>query len=312
MTRLTRITRPEPPPARARPIVSSNSSQRRSGTRTRAAPMRARRRNSSTGLRRRASSNSRRSRAFMSPPISSNCSARDRLRPRSFASRHEVTCSTGWLRPDVADQSSRRRARAAPHRAARQDAGARPRRGAPAHRRYRHDDRDWLARPSADRIDGLFLRAHRRGDQHARRGRVSRRTADYGSACTRRAESSTPFRTTTTSNLILHEYIDGAGLASDPKALLFQTYSRSTGRLTGNPLPQANAYAMIQRPAGRPRSRPRSATTRFGRRASPRTSRTAGRLRGLRRWRTMPAPTRQLYDRRAEEVTLDEVERILV
>ncbi len=43
----------------------------------------------------------------------------------------------------------------------------------------------------------------------------------------------------------LHAYIDGAGLASDPKALLFQTYSRATGQLTGNPLPQANAYAPI-------------------------------------------------------------------
>ncbi len=47
----------------------------------------------------------------------------------------------------------------------------------------------------------------------------------------------------------LHAYIDGAGLAGDPKALLFQTYSRATGQLTGNPLPQANAYAMIQRRA---------------------------------------------------------------
>jgi Phage integrase, N-terminal SAM-like domain len=37
-------------------------------------------------------------------------------------------------RPDHADQSGRRRARAAPHRAARQDAGARSGRGAAAHR----------------------------------------------------------------------------------------------------------------------------------------------------------------------------------
>ncbi len=44
----------------------------------------------------------------------------------------------------------------------------------------------------------------------------------------------------------LHEYIDGAGLATEPNALLFQTYSRATGQLTGNPLPQANAYAMIR------------------------------------------------------------------
>jgi integrase len=47
----------------------------------------------------------------------------------------------------------------------------------------------------------------------------------------------------------LHAYIDGAGLAGDPKALLFQTYSPSTRQLTGNPLPQANAYMMIQRRA---------------------------------------------------------------
>ena len=56
----------------------------------------------------------------------------------------------------------------------------------------------------------------------------------------------------------LHEYIDGAGLAGDPKALLFQTYSRA-GRLTGNPLPQANAYAMIQR-----RARAADITTKIG------------------------------------------------
>src|SRR5260370_34747684 len=57
----------------------------------------------------------------------------------------------------------------------------------------------------------------------------------------------------------LHEYIDGAGLASDPKALLFQTYSRATGQLTRNPLPQANAYAMIQR-----RARTAHITTKIG------------------------------------------------
>ncbi len=57
----------------------------------------------------------------------------------------------------------------------------------------------------------------------------------------------------------LRVYIGGAGLASDPRALLFQTYSRATGQLTGNPLPQANAYAMIQR-----RARAAGITTRIG------------------------------------------------
>src|SRR5580704_12234091 len=35
----------------------------------------------------------------------------------------------------------------------------------------------------------------------------------------------------------LHEYLAGAGLANDSKAMLFQTYSRATGQLTGHPLP---------------------------------------------------------------------------
>src|SRR5271170_237360 len=57
----------------------------------------------------------------------------------------------------------------------------------------------------------------------------------------------------------LHAYIDGAGLGSDPKALLFQTYSPSTRQLTGNPLSQPNAYTMIQR-----RARAAGITTRVG------------------------------------------------
>ena len=37
----------------------------------------------------------------------------------------------------------------------------------------------------------------------------------------------------------LHAYIDGCGLAKDPKALLFRTIGRGTGELTLTPLPQA-------------------------------------------------------------------------
>ena len=111
----------------------------------------------------------------------------------------------------------------------------------------------------------------------------------------------------------LHEYIDGAGLTSEPKALLFQTYSRATGQLTGNPLPQANAYAMIQR-----RAKSGGITTRVGNHTFRATGVTAYLKNGgtLERAAQMAnhASTRttQLYDRRAEEVTLDEVERILV
>jgi site-specific recombinase XerD len=111
----------------------------------------------------------------------------------------------------------------------------------------------------------------------------------------------------------LHEYIDGAGLANEPKALLFQSYSRATGQLTGNPLPQANAYAMIQR-----RAKSGGITTRVGNHTFRATGVTAYLKNGgtLERAAQMAnhASTRttQLYDRRAEEVTLDEVERVLI
>jgi len=63
----------------------------------------------------------------------------------------------------------------------------------------------------------------------------------------------------------LHAYLDGTGIADDPEGPLFRTIGRGTGRLTRTPLPQANTYAMVRRPA----SRPGSATTASGQRASP-------------------------------------------
>ena len=47
----------------------------------------------------------------------------------------------------------------------------------------------------------------------------------------------------------LHGYLDGTGIASDPKGALFRTIQRGTGKLSATPLPQANAYAMVQRRA---------------------------------------------------------------
>lgn len=111
----------------------------------------------------------------------------------------------------------------------------------------------------------------------------------------------------------LHEYIDGAGLAKEPKALLFQTYSRATGRLTSNPLPQANAYAMIRR-----RTKAIGIMTRVGNHTFRATGITAYLKNGgtLERAAQMAnhASTRttQLYDRRSEEVTLNEVERVMI
>jgi site-specific recombinase XerD len=47
----------------------------------------------------------------------------------------------------------------------------------------------------------------------------------------------------------LHAYLDGTGIADDPKGALFRTIARGTGQLSAAPLPQANAYAMVRRRA---------------------------------------------------------------
>ncbi len=47
----------------------------------------------------------------------------------------------------------------------------------------------------------------------------------------------------------LHAYLDGTGIADDPKGPLFRTIGRGTRRLSRTALPQANAYAMVRRRA---------------------------------------------------------------
>ena len=68
--------------------------------------------------------------------------------------------------------------------------------------------------------------------------------------------------------LRLHGYLDGTGIASGPKGPLFRTIRRGTGLLTTTPLPQANAYAMVQRRARAAGLASGSAITPSGPRAS--------------------------------------------
>ncbi|MGO9004856.1 MAG: tyrosine-type recombinase/integrase [Beijerinckiaceae bacterium] len=111
----------------------------------------------------------------------------------------------------------------------------------------------------------------------------------------------------------LHEYIDGAGLARDPKAILFQTYSRRTGQLAGKSLPQANAYAMIQR-----RAKAAGIVSKIGNHTFRATGVTAYLNNGgtLEKAAQMAnhASTRttQLYDRRVEDITLGDVEKLMI
>jgi site-specific recombinase XerD len=111
----------------------------------------------------------------------------------------------------------------------------------------------------------------------------------------------------------LTAYLDAAGLRDDPKGPLFRTIGRGTRQLTRTVLPQANAYAMIGR---------RAAAAGIATKLGNHSFRAAGITAYLKNGGTLEkaaamanhASTRttQLYDRRRNEVSLDEVERIVI
>jgi site-specific recombinase XerD len=113
--------------------------------------------------------------------------------------------------------------------------------------------------------------------------------------------------------IYLHAYIDGSGLAADPKGPLFRTIQRGTSALSATPLPQSNAHAMIGR-----RASAAGIETKIGNHTFRATGITAYLKNGgtLENAAAMAnhASTRttQLYDRRRDEISLDEVERVRI
>lgn len=111
----------------------------------------------------------------------------------------------------------------------------------------------------------------------------------------------------------LHAYLNGTGIGEDHKGPLFRTIGRGTGQLTRTSLPQANAYAMIRR-----RAAAAEITTKIGNHTFRATGITAYLKNGgtLEKAAAMAnhssTRTTQLYDRRSDAVTLDEVERVLI
>lgn len=111
----------------------------------------------------------------------------------------------------------------------------------------------------------------------------------------------------------LSAYLDGCALRDDRKGPLFRTIARGTKRLSDTPLPQANAFQMVRR-----RAIAADIETAIGNHSFRATGITAYLKNGgtLERAATMAnhASTRttQLYDRRPDDVTLDEVERVLI
>ena len=111
----------------------------------------------------------------------------------------------------------------------------------------------------------------------------------------------------------LHAYIDGCGLAADPRGPLFRTIMRGRGALSNAPLAQANAYAMIGR-----RAAAAGIDTKIGNHTFRATGITAYLKNGgaLETAAAMAnhssTRTTQLYDRRQDQITLDEIERVRI
>ena len=110
----------------------------------------------------------------------------------------------------------------------------------------------------------------------------------------------------------LPAYLDGCGLRGDPKGPLFRTIGRVTKQLTRTPLPQQNAYQMVRR-----RAKAAGIKTKLGNHSFRATGITAYLKNGgtLEKAAAMAnhasTRTKQLYPRRRDEVSLDEVERIV-
>ncbi len=113
--------------------------------------------------------------------------------------------------------------------------------------------------------------------------------------------------------LYLTAYVDQVGIREDGKGPLFRTIGRGTAQLTRTALPQANAYMMIRR-----RTSAAGIETKVGNHSFRATGITAYLKNGgtLEKAAAMAnhssTRTTQLYDRRPDDVTLDEVERIRV
>jgi site-specific recombinase XerD len=111
----------------------------------------------------------------------------------------------------------------------------------------------------------------------------------------------------------LLEYMETTQIIDDKKGWLFRTIGRSTKALTEMPLPQANAYAMLQR---------RVAAAGIDTAVCNHTFRATGITAYLKNGGTLEKAahmanhsstrTTQLYDRRPDDVSLDEVERIRI
>jgi integrase/recombinase XerD len=109
----------------------------------------------------------------------------------------------------------------------------------------------------------------------------------------------------------IEAYIKVAGLEGDQKGLLFRTVAGKTGRLTALPLSQADAYRMIRRRAKTARIKTRIGNHTFRATGITAYLKNGGKLEIAQQIAAHESScTTGLYDRRDDDVNLDEVERI--
>lgn len=111
----------------------------------------------------------------------------------------------------------------------------------------------------------------------------------------------------------LHAYLVGTGIDLDSKGPLFRTLARGTKQLSRTPLPQPSAYLMVRR---------RAVAAGIDTKIGNHTFRATGITAYLKNGGTLESAaamanhastrTTQLYDRRHDEISLSEVERIRV
>lgn len=111
----------------------------------------------------------------------------------------------------------------------------------------------------------------------------------------------------------IDEYIAASGIAEDAEGWLFRTAAGRTGSLTISQMWQQDAYRMIQR-----RAKAAGIKTKIGNHTFRATGITAymkngGKLETAQQIAGHESPrTTKLYDRREEEISLDEIERIMI
>ena len=113
--------------------------------------------------------------------------------------------------------------------------------------------------------------------------------------------------------MFLEEYIAAAGIADDPKGWLFRTTEGQSGTLTDRHMSQTDVYRMIRRRADDAGIKTKIGCHTFRATGITEYLRNGGKLEIAQQMANHEsARTTGLYDRRDDQVSLDEVERILI